>query len=48
MSRQKNSAAGAGTPGSANDVRPLGNGHNKSITWIGACRQIDFLETGVD
>ena len=31
MGRQKNSAAGAGTPGSANDVRPLGNGHKFNI-----------------
>ena len=48
MSRQKNSAAGAGTPGSASNVHPAGTRHNKSIARIGACRQIDFLETGVD
>ena len=48
MGRQKNSAAGAGTPNSAKDVHPAGTRHSQSITWIGACRQIDFLETGVD
>lgn len=48
MVERRNSAAGAGTPGSASNVHPAGTRHNQSITWIGACRQIDFLEMGAD
>ena len=43
MGRQKNSAAGAGTPNSANDVRPLGNGHETILTQIPRKSQLKNL-----
>ena len=43
MGRQKNSAAGAGTPGSANDVRPLGSGRKAIIAQEKPCDQMENL-----
>lgn len=43
MSMRKNSAAGAGTPGSASNVRPLGNGHKIIIPQERLCCQMEKL-----
>lgn len=43
MVERRNSAAGAGTPGSANDVRPLGNGHETILTQIPRKSQLKNL-----
>ena len=43
MVERRNSAAGAGTPGSANDVYPMGTGHSQSISQIPRKSQTENL-----
>ena len=43
MTEKRNGAAGAGTPGSANDVRPMGNGRKAIIPQARPCCQMEKL-----
>ena len=43
MTEKRNSAAGAGTPDSASNVRPLGNGHESILTQIPRKSQLKNL-----